>query len=88
MAQYNNPPYEPNNESPQDGSTGVSLTVDLSWDGGDPDPGDNVTYDVYFGASSSPPIVVHNQSGLTYDPGTLKSYTSLLLDNSGLGQSW
>jgi len=71
----NNPPNVPYNANPANCSTNVLLNVDLSWQGGDPDPGDTVTYDVYFGTSSSPQIVVHNQSGLTYDPGILTSYT-------------
>jgi len=71
----NQPPYVPNDPNPGNGSTGVSLTVDLTWHGGDPDPGDTVTYDVYFGMASSPPCVSHNQTTLLYDPGTLNSYT-------------
>src|SRR4030042_5122424 len=69
--QPNQAPYVPNSPSPANGSTSVSINADLSWKGGDPDAGDTVTYDVYFGTSSSPPIVIHNQSGLNYDPGTL-----------------
>ncbi len=95
-AQINNPPYVPNTPSPADGSTDVPLNADLSWHGGDPDPGDTVTYDVYFGTSSSPPIKVHNQSALTYDPGTLNSYTKyywkiVAWDNHGansIGPLW
>ena len=67
----NNPPNTPSNESPANHATGVSIDADLSWSGGDPDAGDTVTYDVYFGTSSSPPLVSNDQSGSTYDPGTL-----------------
>jgi hypothetical protein len=45
--------------------------VVLSWTGGDPDAEDTVTYDVYFGTSISPPLVVENQPENTYDLGTL-----------------
>jgi hypothetical protein len=70
----NNPPYQPTNPSPSNGSSGVDINVDISWTGGDPDPGDTVTYDVYFGTnSSSLPIVSNNQSVTTYDPGTLNN---------------
>jgi len=62
----NRAPYEPSSPSPPQGATGIGITVDLSWTGGDPD-GDPVTYDVYFGASSSPPKIVGNQSATTYD---------------------
>jgi len=67
----NNPPYTPSNPSPANHATGVSVNADLSWTGGDPDAGDTVTYDVYFGTSSTPPLVSNDQSGTTYDPGTL-----------------
>ncbi|PNX54005.1 MAG: hypothetical protein BV458_01435 [Thermoplasmata archaeon M9B2D] len=71
----NLPPYEPSDPSPANGSTNVSVTADLSWTGGDPDPGDSVTYDVFFGISSPPPKVMANQSGLTFDPGALSYNT-------------
>jgi hypothetical protein len=68
---YNNAPYNPGNPFPVNGSFNVDINVNLSWTGGDPD-GDNVTYDVYFGNSSPPPIVVNNQTSTTHDPGTLE----------------
>ena len=40
----------------------------------DPD-GDTVTYDVYFGTSSSPPLVSSGQSGTSYDPGEMSITT-------------
>jgi len=67
----NNPPNLPSNPSPANHATGVSINTDLSWTGGDPDAGDTVTYDVYFGTISSPPLVSTDQSETTYDPGTL-----------------
>jgi hypothetical protein len=96
VAQPNNPPYTPNTPSPANGSTDVSVNTDLNWQGGDPDPGDTVTYDVFFGISSSPPIVSDNQSGLSYDPGTLAYSTTyywriLAWDNHGastVGPLW
>ena len=45
--------------------------MNLSWTGGDPD-GDNVTYCVYLGNTSTPPQVVDNQTNTTYNPGTLE----------------
>ncbi|MCX6671863.1 MAG: Ig-like domain-containing protein [Euryarchaeota archaeon] len=67
----NYPPYAPSNPSPANGSTQIPVNSDLSWTGGDPDSGDFVTYDVYFGRSS-PPLtkIKSNTSG-----------TSCALDN-------
>lgn len=59
----NNPPGIPTNEYPPDESVS-SLNPTLSWDCSD--PGDTLTYDVYFGTTTSPPKVVSNQSGDTY----------------------
>jgi hypothetical protein len=70
-AGVNSPPNTPSNSSPANHATGVSINADLSWIGGDPDTGDTVTYDVYFGTSSSPPLASDNQAGTSYDPGTV-----------------
>jgi hypothetical protein len=75
VAAPNNAPYTPANPSPSDGATDVSIDAVLSWTGGDPDAGDTVTYDVYFGTTTSPPLVVEHQSETTYDPGTLDHST-------------
>ncbi|MFH1101250.1 MAG: Ig-like domain-containing protein [Methanobacteriota archaeon] len=72
----NTPPNKPNTPSPGNGSTGVDINILLSWLGGDPDAGDTVTYDVYFGTTPSPPRVSNNQSGTSYNPGTL-SYSTV-----------
>ena len=66
----NSPPNIPANPSPADGATDVSIDADLNWTGGDPN-GDPVTYDVYFGASTPPSKIVSNQSGTSFDPGTM-----------------
>jgi uncharacterized repeat protein (TIGR02543 family) len=68
---FNNPPYMPNTPDPANGTTNVSIGADLAWNGGDPDPGDIVHYDVFFGSTSSPSLVSSNQSTTTYDPGIL-----------------
>jgi len=66
------PPNVPSDPTPSDGATNQSVNVNLSWSGGDPD-GDSVTYDVYFESGGSPPgvLVSDDQSGTSYDPGTL-----------------
>ncbi|UCF49007.1 MAG: DUF2341 domain-containing protein, partial [Thermoplasmatales archaeon] len=66
----NYPPYTPSNPNPTLGSFGININADLSWTGGDPD-NDPVTYDIYFGTNSNPPKIISNQTGTTYDPGTL-----------------
>ncbi|MCK4902360.1 MAG: hypothetical protein KAS76_03300, partial [Thermoplasmatales archaeon] len=68
----NFPPNEPSNPIPWDGQTDVDLDADLSWTCTDPN-GDPLTYDMYFGTSSNPPLVSSGQSGSTYDPGTMTS---------------
>jgi len=67
----NNPPNTPASPSPASGATGVSTTPTLSWTGGDPDAGQTVTYDIYFGTGASPPLVVSNHATTSYAPGTL-----------------
>jgi len=72
----NNPPNVPNTPDPYDGETGVDVNHDLSWVGGDPDIPDTVTYDIYFGTTTSPAKIVTNNSGPSYDPGQLTSNTT------------
>ncbi|MFC1755278.1 Ig-like domain-containing protein, partial [Thermoproteota archaeon] len=71
-SEVNNPPNTPNTPSPTDDATGVSIigTI-LSWLGGDPDPGDTATYDLYFGNQTNPGLVEGNTTSLSYNPGTL-----------------
>ncbi len=77
----NNPPYEPSNPYPP-GDLPVPIDVNLSWYGGDFDPEDTVTYDVYFGEFDPfgfPPFngsvgpYPANQTRIWYDiPGVLE----------------
>jgi len=53
----NNPPYEPSDPHPEDGERYVPIDLNfLNWTGGDPDPDDNVTYDVYFDDAFPPDL--------------------------------
>lgn len=72
----NQPPYTPNNPTPEDGETDVSVEQILQWIGGDPNPGDTVTYDVYFGKSSPPPLEAEGVTQQAYDPGTMDLETT------------
>ena len=70
----NNLPYYPISPSPSNGATDQSTNVDLSWVGGDPD-GDPVTYDLYLGTKSSPPLLASGLVQTNYDPGSLNENT-------------
>ena len=61
----NNHPYTPSDPFPVDGTVDIDTAVTVSWAGGDPDPEDTVTYDIYFGTVSPPPKVISNLSGPT-----------------------
>jgi Peptidase family M28/PKD domain len=67
----NRPPNQPSDPNPSNGTTVVSITTGLSWTDSDPDAGDFVFYDVYFG--SMPPLekIASNISAKSYNPGTL-----------------
>ena len=65
----------PSNPSPANHATGISTDADLNWIGGDPDAGDTVRYDIYFGVSTIPPLVSNGQLVATYDPGMLNNNT-------------
>jgi hypothetical protein len=66
----NNPPNTPSNPNPGNHANGIDRNADLSWTCSDPD-GDPLTYDVYFGTSSSPPLVKSGHTTTSYDPGTM-----------------
>jgi hypothetical protein len=69
-------PKSPSEATPADGATDVERNVGLTWEGGDPDPRESVTYDVYFGTSETPELVATDQQGTHYRPGLLESGTT------------
>jgi hypothetical protein len=71
----NNSPNTPSDPSPYNGGVDVDIDIVLSWEGGDPDPGDTVTYDVYFDDNSPPIKVASNISDTYYNPGILNLST-------------
>jgi hypothetical protein len=73
MITDNHPPNEPNNPIPPNSSINVSIDIVLCWTGGDPDPSDIVTYDVYLGVDFPPDnLVSHNQTETSYAPTELE----------------
>jgi hypothetical protein len=70
----NNPPYTPSNLAPANGATDQPISVVLSWSGGDPD-GDAVTYDIYLGDTSPPPLAKSDHTTTSYDPDMLEYET-------------
>jgi hypothetical protein len=71
----NLPPYTPSNPDPSDGATGISIYENLAWTGGDPNPGDKLSYDVYFGTGSPPPMV-GTVNHAYYNPDTMNLETT------------
>jgi len=71
----NEAPGIPSNPVPSNGSSNIEVNSNLTWSCNDPD-GDALTYDVYFGTSSNPPLVSSNQSSSTYDLGTMNYETT------------
>ncbi|MDX2441836.1 MAG: chitobiase/beta-hexosaminidase C-terminal domain-containing protein [Desulfobacterales bacterium] len=49
----NSPPYVPSGPDPGNGGAGITIETPLNWQGGDPDIGDVVTYDVYYKTGTS-----------------------------------
>ncbi len=65
------PPGQASNPTPDNGVTGISITTDLSWTA---DSG-ATSHDVYFGTTNPPPFRC-NQTGTTYDTGTMDTNTT------------
>lgn len=71
----NQPPNMPNTPNPDNHATGIDINTDISWTGGDPDSGDTVIYDIYFGTNSNPPLKKSDHTSTNYDPGTMNPST-------------
>ncbi|MFC1763486.1 CARDB domain-containing protein [Planctomycetota bacterium] len=67
-------PIKANNPKPSKGAANQSTTISLSWSNG----GHATSYDIYFGTDSTPDSGESkgNQSGRTYNPGTLQYNTT------------
>jgi hypothetical protein len=71
----NLPPNTPSDPDPEDGETDISIEKIIKWIGGDPNSGDTVTYDVYFGTTTPPPFD-ETVTLTAYDPGTMALETT------------
>ena len=91
-------PYVPSNPVPQNSSTDVSLSPELKWQGGDPDPQKDLIYSVYLGTNETPPLISildpapSSQENLSYSPTTLNSETKYywyvtVRDNYGITET-
>jgi uncharacterized repeat protein (TIGR01451 family) len=66
LFQINSPPNAPINQEPSDGLTDASINMNLYWTGGDdPDVGDTITFDVYFGTTNPPSYIATSTSPYT-----------------------
>jgi PKD repeat protein len=90
------PPLRPSSPDPAHEASSQPMHVTLTWQGGDPDRGDAVTYDLYFGTGAAPPL---RASGLTspsfaamnLKPATAYSWRIIAKDRQGLtaeGDTW
>jgi len=71
----NNPPNVPSDPHPADGAIDIGLKTHVSWTGGDPDAGDKAMYDLYFGTTSEPGLLVASLQMPNYYPGVLENNT-------------
>ncbi len=75
----NQPPNNPYNPTPENESTEVDIFSNISWNCNDPDSGDSLTYDVFFGIDETPDeteLVAQKQSDTFYNPGKLDYLTT------------
>jgi hypothetical protein len=64
----NLPPNKASDPFPEDGAIGVPVTANVSWTGSDPNIGEPLTYDVYFGVTNPPTKKISNITGEEYNP--------------------
>ncbi len=75
-ARVNLPPNKASKPVPGDNALNIGLNADLAWAGGDPDAGDVVVYDVYFGTTATPGLLNQGHTATTLDPGDLNGNTT------------
>ena len=67
-------PNPPTNPNPQSGATNISINTTLSWSCSDPN-GDQLTYDVYLGTTTTPILVSTDLTISSFVPETLLEET-------------
>ena len=82
-------------DEPADESTVSAGTVNLKWVGGDTDVGDTLTYDLYFGLATNPPLetagLTSENANVTATAGNTYYWRVDSIDDSGvktIGQIW
>ncbi len=83
----NQPPSVPSNPTPTNGATNQLVGIDLMWECVDPE-GDAITYTIYFGTETNPPLAATGVTGATYFVGSLQYLTTyywkiVATDNQG-----
>ena len=83
----NTAPSQPSDPNPSAGATEQPTNITLSWNCIDPD-GDLLTYKIFLGTSSNPPLVAENHTSTTFNSGDLDENTQyywkvIANDNNG-----
>jgi uncharacterized protein (TIGR02145 family) len=71
----NFPPILPSNPLPNNEANNQSINTTLNWNCYEPE-GDPLTFDIYFGATNPPSLLISGHTGITYNPGTLLNSTT------------
>jgi hypothetical protein len=86
----NRPPGVPNIVSPVNGATNEAINTSIWWTAAEDPDDDPVTYDVYFGTSSPPPLFESSVVSQRYYPGYLEYNTQYywkIIAKDNLGNS-
>ncbi|MEM4257695.1 MAG: LamG-like jellyroll fold domain-containing protein [Candidatus Thermoplasmatota archaeon] len=90
--QQHNYPTRPEQPTPQHTAQNLPITTDLSWSCTDPDPGEILLYDLYFGTTPNPELLITGHPTSSYDLPLLSYDTTyywriVAHDSSGLTTS-
>jgi hypothetical protein len=71
----NQPPYSPVNSHPLDNDANIPTNTILSWNCGDPNSGQPLTYDIYLSTSPTPDLYVSGVTDTIYNAVNLETST-------------